>query len=265
MKPSRVYWLTKRNGDDLAMDVSELVASRLGTAIHDSIEKIETPNVHKEERVFKKLEINGVTYTVAGKYDILTEQNGKWVLRDIKTTSVWAWIFGGKDEDYRKQLSIYRWLLSDKHDVEDAAYIDFFFTDWQSMKAKTEENYPSQRIAPGYKIDLLTLEETEAYVRERLLEIFSQAEVPDSMLPECTDEELWADEDTYAVKKYDAKRATKVCSSKEEAVQYIADKKMTDVRIEFRKGKVKRCKYCPAAPFCSQFFELDQQGLIDKF
>lgn len=264
MKPVRAYWLTLRHSNNLSMDVSELISSKLGNAIHDSIEKVQSTNVSKEQRISKQIEIDGVNYTISGKYDVLVFENNKWTIRDIKSTSVWAYIFGGKDEDYQKQLSIYRWLLHGRHEVEPVAFIDFIFTDWQSMKAKTEDNYPPQRIHTGYKIDLLSLEDTEKYLRERLKAFFQYKNVSDEALPFCTKEELWASDDSFAVMKPDAKRATKVCASQEEAVGYIADKKI-EASIEFRQGKVKRCKYCSAAPTCSQFKDLQKHNLIDYF
>ncbi len=262
MKPVRAYWLTARHGDTLEIDVSELVAARLGSAIHDSIERVETDNVFKEERVKKTVEIEGVTFTVSGKYDILTLDGTKWTLRDIKTTSVWAYIYGGKDEDYRKQLSIYRWLLSGDREVEPVAFIDMIFTDWSSMKAKTEDNYPPQRIHPGYRIELMSLADTEAYIRERLSFFYKFKDTNDTNLPFCTKEELWASEDSWAVMKPGAQRATKVCDSKLAAVAYLAEKQIK-ADIQHRPGKVKRCKYCSAAPYCSQYKSLTAAGMIE--
>lgn len=263
LKPVQAYWLTVRNGDELTIDVSELVSARLGTAIHDSIEKVSTTNVSKEQRISRKITVGDQVFTVTGKYDLLVFEDGKWILRDIKTTSVWAFIYGGKDEDYRTQLSIYRWLLQERHPVETTAFIDFIFTDWQATKARTEDGYPQQRIQAGYAIDLLSLEQTEKFIEERLAKFFQYKDTPDSELPECTKEELWASEDTWAVMKVDAKRATKVCSSEQEALSYIKDKEVKKASIQFRQGKVKRCKYCPAFLYCVQAKSLAQKGLID--
>lgn len=265
MKPVRAYWLTFRHGDDLEIDVSDLVASRLGRAIHNSLEQIQTPGVQKETRVTRQVEMDGVTYTIRGTYDLLVNEGGKWTLRDIKTTSVWSYIYGGKDEDYKKQLSIYRWLLQGTQPVEPVAFIDFFFTDWSSTKAKMEEGYPQQRIMAGYKIELMSLEETESYIKERLLAFFAHKDKLDSDLPLCTKEELWASADSFAVMKPGAQRATKVCESNDEALVYIRDKSVKNGYVEFRQGKVKRCKYCSAAPFCSQYKSLQKAGLIDYF
>lgn len=264
LKPIKAYWLSVRHHEELKIDVADLIASRFGSAIHDSIERIKTEDVQKETRINKQININGINYTVSGKFDILVHENNKWILRDIKTTSVWSYIYGGKDDDYQKQLSIYRWLLSDTHLVEDVAYIDFFFTDWQSSKAKIDPAYPQHRVGSGYKISLMSLAETEEFVKTRVTAFDKYRNLPDNQLPECTKDELWASEDTFAVYKKDAKRATKVCASQEEANCYMKDKKINGY-IEFRPAKIKRCRYCSASPFCNQFASLAQHGLIDNF
>jgi hypothetical protein len=261
MKPLRAQILASRHSDKVEVDISELIASRFGNAIHDSIERIETPGVNKEQRVMRKLLIDGVEYTVTGKYDLLVEQDGIHTIRDIKTTSVWTFIYSGKDEDYRTQLSIYRWLLSETHQINPVAYIDFFFTDWQSSKARSEENYPQHRIQPGYKIDLLPIDVAEAMIIEKLILLKEHQETDDDDLPECTDEELWAEKETFAVYKIGGKRATKVCATQDQAEQYQQANNIKG-HIQHRPGKVKRCKYCSSAPFCNQFKRLQEYKLI---
>jgi hypothetical protein len=129
MKPVRATVLSVRHAEDLEIDVIDLVSSRYGSAIHDSVERIKTPGVDKETRVFREITIGTTKYNVSGKYDILVDNgNETHTLRDMKSTSVWAYIYGGKDEDYRTQLSIYRWILAPQKEITDDAFIDFFFT-----------------------------------------------------------------------------------------------------------------------------------------
>ena len=260
LKPVRAHIISGRHAGELQIDVSELIASKYGNAIHDSVERIDTPGVQKEQRTTRKIDIDGAEYTVTGKYDILVEENGVHTLRDMKSTSVWSFIYGGKDDDYRHQLSIYRWLLSQDKNVNPVAYIDFFFTDWQSVKARTEQGYPGQRIQAGYKIDLLSLEDTEALIRAKLTVLQNFRDTPDDQLPLCSKEELWAEEDTFAVYKIGNKRATKVFDNKIEAVAFKDSKKLGFVQD--RPGKVKRCGYCSARPWCNQFEQLKKEGLI---
>jgi hypothetical protein len=219
--------------------------------------------VSKEERIKRTIQIQDVIFTVTGKYDILEEKNGLFTIRDIKTTSVWAYIFGGKDEDYCKQLSIYRWLLSAEKNMNEIAYIDFIFTDWQSSKAKQDPTYPQQRIKAGYQITLMSLEETEKYIKERLELYYKYRNVPDEQLPLCTPEELWQSSDKFAVMKAGAQKATKVCDSADEAQAYINEKSLTKVFIEKRPGKVKRCKYCNVSQFCQSYNYYLANNLVD--
>lgn len=261
LKPIRPQILTLRHGDKLTIDVSELIASRYGNAIHDSIERVNTEGVSKEQRIKKKITIEGTEFTVTGKYDLLEEKEGIHTIRDIKTTSVWAYIHGGKDEDYRAQLSIYRWLLHQDKTINPVAYIDFFFTDWQSSKAKMEENYPRHRIHPGYKIELLSLEETEKMIVNKLRLLKEHENTPDNQLPECTQEELWAEEDSWAVYKTGGKRALRVLNSEATAQDYYTQNNIKG-HIQHRPGKAKRCKYCPALTYCNQGKRLMEYGLI---
>lgn len=261
MKPLRAQMLSARHGSKVEIDVADLLASRFGNAIHDSIERVESANVSKEKRIVRKLYINNVEYTITGKYDVLVEQDSVHTIRDIKTTSVWAYIYGGKDNDYAMQLSIYRWLLSETHLVNPVAYIDFFFTDWQSSKAKTEPNYPQHRLHPGYKINLLPTDEIEAIIIEKLTLLQQHQDTPDNELPECSKEELWAEEDTFALYKIGNKRATKVFDDKQQAIQYQQANNIKG-HIQERPGKAKRCKYCNVASFCNQYKRLQEYNLV---
>lgn len=262
MSPVRVKALTRRHESNLIKDISDLLASKVGSAVHDSIEQIETQNVLKENRVSKKITIADKEWTVTGKYDVLEQHGDLHILRDIKTTSVWAYIYGGKDESYRQQLSIYRWLLSDTIKVAPYAYIDFFFTDWQSSKAKREDNYPPLKASPNYRIDLMSLEDTESFVNARLVEFSMFENTEDNNLPFCTQEELWASEDSYAVKKPGGTRALRVVPTLQDAKNYLATAPAKSY-IEHRPGKAKRCNYCSVAPVCNQYRQLLKANAIE--
>ena len=255
--PARAWALKRRHENELTMDVSDMLALRIGTAIHDSLEKVGVFN----ERDFKEVRFYAdfQGYTISGKMDAVIDG----VIRDNKSTSVNKYLFKDYD-DYVKQFSIYRWIL-DRNGIEVAPYawVDFFFTDWSKKKARESYDYPQIRYKE-VKIPLLSLEETERYIADRLLE-FSFAE---QTLPECTKEELWQTETKYAVyrKNKDGSRqqkATKIFgeSEKEEAERYATD---LNGEVEKRPGKVKRCGYCSAAPFWEQFKNFQLAGLLDE-
>jgi len=262
MKPTRATLLTLRYADRLQQDVSDLIASRVGGAIHDSIEKVDTPGVLKEIRAERTVSLGSVTYKVTGKFDIMEiEQDETHTLRDIKTTSVWSYILGGKDDTYEKQLSIYRWLNSVDREVNDIGYIDFFFTDWQGTKARTDRNYPQHRIHTGYKIQLMSLEDTEKYIVERLEAIEADRNKADDNLTPCTPEELWAENEKYAVYKNGGKRATRVLDSLAEAEKYKRVKRISGF-IKKREAKVRRYNYCSCLEWCNQGQGYLKKGLL---
>ena len=140
MRPVRQTILAKRvPPDEGTVDVSGMIKSRIGTAIHDAIERawmssklVDTLTslglplkvvkrfvVNPINRLFNKpvipvylelrssKEVNGVK--ISGKFDYI----GDGRVHDFKTTSTFAYTSGNKDEDYILQGSIYRWLNPD--------------------------------------------------------------------------------------------------------------------------------------------------------
>lgn len=250
ISPARAWALKKRFADKLTIDYSDMIAIRYGTAIHDSLEKA---SAYGSNIVEKRFYAEHTGFRISGKMDAIV--NG--VICDNKSCSVWRIIH--KDfEEYIKQLSIYKWLLH-KNGIQTADHgvIYFFFTDWKKSDAAKGGDYPPIRIQKQ-EIPLWSLEETETYISERLEE-FAFALMH---LPRCTQEELWQTETTYAYyQKPGAAKATKVFSSFDEANEYAALKGGVAV---VRPGKAKRCGYCAAAPFCDQYNELREAGLIDE-
>jgi hypothetical protein len=247
----------------LEVDIEQLIPSRLGTAIHDSFEKIQIQGFIQEQRYYA--EIDG--QKISGKFDFLEKLNkNQHKLSDLKTTSVWTYIYGSNIESTRLQLSIYRWIGSKNNlDIINKANIIYMFTDWSRSKAKNDSTYPQYRciVKP---IELLSLPATEKYIKERLYMIKS------NFAFDCTPEELWQGKDCWKVYKNDNKGASKVCDTKEQADDYVLfagianSKKGTPAtyRIEEVKGKVNRCNYCLVTEHCNQYRLLKEQDLIKE-
>lgn len=249
--PARAFVLKKQHADELTMDYADLLKTRLGTAIHDSLEKLAVygDSDFREKRFFA--EIMGCT--VSGKMDAVIDG----VIRDNKSTSVWKFVKKEFD-DYVKQLSIYKWILH-KNGIETAeyAYIDFFFTDWKKSDAEKGGDYPPV-LYQEQRIELMALDETESYIIERLNEII----FAETSLPECSKEELWTRDECWAVYvKAGQSRAKKICKTEEEAKRYAAENHLG--YIEHRPGKAMRCNYCTAAPWCDQYKRMREAGQID--
>ena len=287
LKSTRQLVLTQRvNHEERELDISAFLASRMGTAIHDSIEKawktsgqramkklgypdhianniVVNPTqeeidsnpdiipVWMEQRSFREIVVNGVTYKIGGKFDQVLQGR----LFDAKSTSVYAYILGKKDEDYAWQGGIYRWLNPELI-TDDRIYIQFVFTDWQKTRARADPTYP-QTKALEYPVEMPSLEETEQFIRNKLIELQKYQNAPDEQIPFCTDKELWRGETVY---KYYAdptkatapgSRSTKNFEDKSEAHAFMASKGGKGVVIA-AVGDVKACEFCPAFNACKQ-------------
>lgn len=286
IKPLKQIVMASRVNTDLSeVDISSYIASKLGTAIHDSIEKAwknpkealqllgypesvinkiiinptsldlvfkgEIP-VYMEQRIYKDIG----DHTISGKFDFIF--NG--LLMDYKTTSTITWMKQSNTDKYRLQGSIYRWINPDII-TEDYMEIQFIFTDWSSIKAKQSKDYPQSRLM-SQKINLLSIEETEQYVKSKLRDIKKYKEEDQDGIPECTDEDLWIDQTKYAYyKNPKSSRATKVFNEYFEAhSKYIQDGSVGSI-IE-RKGEARACRYCSAINICNQAKQLKQEGRL---
>lgn len=264
---------------DLEIDISAYLAKRLGQATHDSIESawrrgatsamtrlgypakiadnvVVNPSPEElaanqdiipiwfEQRAIR--EIAG--YKVGGKFDTVIDGR----LFDYKTTSVWSYMIGGKDEDYSMQGGIYRWLNPELI-TSDHVYIQFVFTDWQRRDAKRNPNYPQVK-SKEYPVALPSIADTERFLTAKLNELSRCWNLPEDQLPPCTDKELWRSKNTY---KYYANplktdgRSTKNFDDLAEANEFKASNGGKGVVI-IQAGEVKACEYCDAFPVCKQ-------------
>ena len=283
LKPLKQIILSRRVDESTSStDVSELIARSMGTGLHDSIEKAwrfnyktslkalgysdsliekikinptddelepDTIPVYLEQRAVK--ELNG--WKVGGKFDLVIDG----MLNDYKSTSVYSYINSSKDMDYCQQGSIYRWLNPNKI-KSDFIRINFIFTDWSSVSAEREANYPKNKIA--YKdITLMTEPETEKFISNKLKQLNSYMDAPEEAIPLCTDEELWRAPTKfkyYSDKTKTNGRSQKNFDNQAEANKYwLVDKKGKGIVIAFP-GLPKRCLYCQAASICKQKKEM---------
>ena len=276
--------------EERELDVSDLIASRMGTAIHDSIEKswevsgkagmvklgypehiaerivinptdemLETnPGiipVYMEQRVIRELTIKGKTYRIGGKFDMVIDGR----LFDAKTTSVYSYLLGDKDAAYAKQGSIYRWLDEGKRITSDHIFIQFLFTDWQKVMAKTNPKYPPLKLFE-HPVALLEMADTERFITNKVDEVFSLMDAPEEKLPGCTDKELWRSAPKY--KYYSDPNKTDGKSSKNfddlaEANAYWKVEKAGKGIVKTIPGEAKACAYCQAYPVCKQREQYD--------
>ena len=240
LKPARAYALKKNNFDKLEVDLTNIVASRIGTVIHDSLANCVEINEERGDFKEKRFYVQVLGRKISGKIDLFFNNT----VKDYKTTNVYKYL--KKDfKDYIIQLSIYRYILvKNGFNVNDFGCIYFFFNDW-SKKDLNKDGYPQSKILQQ-KLQLMSINDTEKFIIDRLNEFDSAL----LKLPECTSEQLWQTETTYAVmKNLDAARAIRVFATKHEAEQFNDGK--LNVIVE-RKGMAKRCEYCSVYPICQQ-------------
>lgn len=287
IRPLRQYILARRvpPGSDIP-DVEDFISARMGTAIHDGIEKawsveetriqamkdlgypqyiidriVFNPNpedlkpdsipVYMELRSFKEV----MGFRVSGKFDFV----GNGALEDFKSTSVYTWIKNRKDDDYILQGSIYRWL-NPEIITNDVFTIQFIFTDWQKAMSRADANYPPRKMMPR-KFKLMSVEDTQQYVENRLKLVQQYMNAPDEEIPDCTDDELWRSEPVWKYYSNPANktRATKNFTNEGEAIAFWQNKGGKGEVVEVR-GQVGACKYCPAFTVCKQKDRLIESG-----
>jgi hypothetical protein len=289
LRPLRQIILSRRlSPEDNPVELESLVNSRMGTAIHDSIEKAWKSNkenalrqlgypehviqrvkvnplpselepgdipVYMEQRLSK--EIDG--FRISGKFDFVADGG----LEDFKSTSVFSYMSGSNDEKYRLQGSIYRWL-DPQLITKDEMKIQFIFTDWSKVRALSEasKGYPSKRVM-FKRYSLMSYAETELWVRRKLAQIKQYADTPEAELPYCTDEELWRKPPVYKYYRNPKKtaRATKNFDTLAEAQLRLTQDGGTGLIVPVP-GEVTACRYCPVQSICSQAKQLIKDGSL---
>jgi len=247
----RIYQLKKRHWDTLEEDVNDKIDVMFGSAWHKALDEHKEPHQKGEVRLFA--EIDGMK--LSGQFDLYDPKTK--TLTDHKTAKVYSYSLGEKEE-YTAQLNCYRWLLVQNKMEVNRMELFWTFKDWNWRMAAKDENYPQSR-ALTQEVPMWELDETEAYIKERLL-IHKEAEpLGDALLPGCLPKDMWEKEDTWAVKKSGTVRALRVLPSEGEAAAwkfYQHDQK--GLSIQHRPGERVKCEmFCILSKNgkCSQWIE----------
>lgn len=251
------------------IDVSSLIAARMGSAYHSAIEQSllnprldevldslgvkaslvinpsgleEIPRgaipVHVETRTEKEF----LGWTISGKFDLIF--NG--VVEDFKSTSVYTYLNQNNRDKYILQGSIYRWL-NPQLVTKDYMRIHYLFTDWS---VRHQKQIPHRILSQQFP--LLSLAETEQYISRKLMDLDAWFSKPEEEIPFCSSEELWR---RPSVWKYfsseTSQRSSKNFEDSYSAQNYLSEKKYKGF-IKEVPGEVIACRYCPAFALCSQ-------------
>jgi hypothetical protein len=251
----KIVALSKKFEDELEQDVSEMVWSLFGSAVHSVLEHGKDDNHRVEERLHA--EIDG--YKISGAIDLQIVGELGIQIRDYKTVSVWA-VMNEKIE-WEQQLNIYAWLVEKvKGEPVSDLGIVAIIRDWSRRDAGIKEGYPEAPIKE-IPIRLWTFEEREAFVSARV-HAHAEAEFAiesDSDVPPCTPEEMWEKPTIWAVKKTGGVRAKSVHGSEGEANAAL-EKAGNGYEIEMRPGSRTRCEsFCPVNHRCQQWREYQEK------
>ena len=291
LKPMRELILSRQFKDiEQTIDISSLIASSMGTALHDSIERSWTlpGNMEKAmkmlgypEQLIKRIVINPTAeelaghpdwvpvyleqrseieicgYIISGKFDFVIEAS----VEDFKSTSAYGFMMGSNTEKYMQQGSIYRWLNQDKI-TGDTVKIQLIFTDWSALKARTDKKYPQSKLLQQ-EIVLMSIEETQAFITNKLETLARLEAAPQASLPLCTADELWQKPDIWKYYKDPTKktRSTKNFDNMNEAILRLT-KDGNCGEVVHVPGLATKCKYCDVAEVCLQYTDLCNAGLL---
>lgn len=287
LKPLRQIILPNRvpPGEGL-VNLADMMASRMGAAIHDGIERSWLTNygpalsaLGYPKRVIDRIQINPSKQLLEEFPDLipiyleqrLTRKLGKWTItgkfdfvgegkvQDFKSTSTFTYKKQTNASKYAQQGSIYRWLDPEMI-TKDEMEIHYIFTDWKPSMVKTDPSYPPKRFHTQ-SFQLLSLNETEAFIRQKLALIEQYWDADEENIPHCNDEELWRSEPVFKYFKNPEKtaRSTKNFDNRQDAVLRLIEDGNVGIVKEVP-GQATACKYCPAFAVCTQKDQLIATG-----
>ena len=247
MSPPKIRRLREQYDDKIEVDVTSMLATQFGTFMHGKLEAKEIEGYINEERIHAEID----EVKISGAIDLQKEVDGGVVIIDYKFVKAYSVMMN--KADWETQLNVYKWLVETvKRKKVVGLQICAFIKDFSKFDT-AKEGYP-QAEAVMIDIPMWDLVKTETYVRNRL-DMHRNAKLAHDFgeeLQPCTDEERWAKETTYAVKREGRKTAIRVFKTIEEATE-LAEKEKG--YVETRAGEYTRCtgNYCGVAQWCDQY------------
>lgn len=244
--PPRIRAL-KRRDVEIEVDVADRSHSIAGTAMHAILEVLrQDPDYLIEKRLFKEFE--GVV--ISGQLDGFFYPENE--LFDWKGTR-WPTYSDGVKVEYVAQLNICRWLLMGGKDADGREYSHqaakltstAMFRDYSKITAPFKAPHLP---VDGFPVPIWSDEFLHDFIRTRIA-LMRQAE---QTLPLCTDAEVWATHDKWAVEPIKPGRARKLCYSEAEAEAWRLKHKQPNTLVTvFRPSTRPRCRhFCDVNSIC---------------
>jgi hypothetical protein len=217
--------------------------SFVGTALHDTLEKVgkkHFPSAIIEERLFWNFEIEGKTYTLGGKSDVIFPGH---LIDDYKVLLTAGCPDKVKPDHYwQNQFNAY---LARKNGISLTHWRStYILDDWRHTSYKKGGPQEPRREFTG---ELMKNEEIEPILLAKLTD---HVKASQGQARPCTDEERWKQEDVWRIGKNGFKRARKKCYSLAE----VDEHKKPDDEVRFEQGRYTRCEdWCEYSHVCPQF------------
>jgi len=244
----QIHRLRTEYADELSEDISDNVMSILGTAVHEILRQGAGEESIVEERLH--MEMDGMK--ISGQIDLQSPTDEGAIITDWKTCSTSAIQFNptGKRE-WIEQLNCYAQLLRANERKVAKLEVIAILRDWSRANLKRYANYPK---APVVRMPIIMWSEHAivSYLHGRIGAHLNENS-------ECWPEERWQQPSKFAVHSSSATRAKKVCSTRDEANQYVDEQTRKSSRVNLyvheRPAINTRCEgnYCGVSSFCPQW------------
>lgn len=242
LTPPQLRALKLKHYDELEEDVSDRIWSLLGQSVHTIIERA----TEGLAGVVAEMTLNSeyLGWKIKGQTDNIVLTEGE--LLDFKVTSAWKVRGETPPLEWVQQTNIYRRLAKKEKGIEISSIrVIAILRDWSKNESLRNQDYPQAQVK-SFDIPVWSDSEADAFIEERIR--LHQASEP----APCSDYDIWAKPDKYAVMKRGNVRAIKLFEYADEAQDLAAT--ASNLYVEHRPGEATRCQsWCPVSRFCPQW------------
>ena len=265
IQPPRIDLLRKKHFKEMEKDLSDEWWALFGSAIHSILEDNAAPHEVAERRYF--VEIDG--WFVSGQCDLSVFDGETVDMTDWKTTTAYVVMMNedGAKAEWEQQLNMLAYLCYANTGMKVTGLaVVAIIRDWNRKQAQLDPLYPPAPVV-RLPVPVWSLKKQRQFIHDRI-RAHRHAEMQIELghePPLCTDEERWMRESAFAVMKNENKRATRVFTQEQWALEFIKEKesevpkkgkkKPDTYQVVVRPGESVRCKgnYCGVAEWCAQW------------
>lgn len=243
--PPKILALRRLHAPEITQDVSDMIFTLFGRAIHTVLEKAADERYIVEKRFF--VEHDGVK--LSGQIDLYDKEQK--VLQDWKITSRWVAVEGPKPE-WIAQQNVNRYILFKNGFDADKCQNVLIYRDWSKIQAGKGGDYPARQVEI-VDIPLWPKHQVLEYLGERIslhrAALNAESNGRNGGAAICNPRERWARPTRYAVMRKGYKKAIKLYDTEDEAKG--AANQSPGLFVEERAGVDQRCMYyCDVARWC---------------